>query len=166
VWFYAFVANKLIPIVHSNLNKSAPSVHRPRDGEPLPLRRNQTVRPTPSSLSASSLPSSFLTRKISLHSFVFGAKTLCSTVTSRASALHVPFLRKLKSPKQNPLLVLQNWVDEGNDVSPSQLRSIARTLVRSKRYHHALEVPFSSAIYYTLSSQLLPILFFDFGAQF
>ncbi|KOM41754.1 hypothetical protein LR48_Vigan04g195200 [Vigna angularis] len=72
--------------------------------------------------------------------FVVGTRTLCSTVASRASTLHVPFLRKLKSPKQNPLPVLQNWVDEGNDVSPSQFRSIARTLVKSKRYHHALEL--------------------------
>ncbi|XP_014501450.1 pentatricopeptide repeat-containing protein At5g27460 [Vigna radiata var. radiata] len=72
--------------------------------------------------------------------FVFGTRNLCSTVASRASTLHAPFLRKLKSPKQNPLLVLQNWVDEGNDFSPSQFRSIARTLVKSKRYHHALEL--------------------------
>ncbi|CAJ1974059.1 unnamed protein product [Sphenostylis stenocarpa] len=72
--------------------------------------------------------------------FVLGARTLCSTVASRASSFYVPFLSKLKSPKQNPLLALQNWVDEGNNVSPYQLRSIGRTLIKWKRYHHALEL--------------------------
>ncbi|RZC15895.1 pentatricopeptide repeat-containing protein At5g27460-like isoform X4 [Glycine soja] len=73
-------------------------------------------------------------------SFVFGARTLCSSVDSRASAFHVPLARKLKSRKQSPLPALKNWVDEGNDVSHSELRRIARTLVKSKCYHHALEV--------------------------
>ncbi|KAL5145297.1 Pentatricopeptide repeat-containing protein [Glycine soja] len=72
--------------------------------------------------------------------FVFGARTLCSSEASRASAFPMPFARKFKFSKQSPLPALQNWVDQGNDVSPFQLRSIARTLVKSKRYHHALEV--------------------------
>ncbi|KAL2339971.1 hypothetical protein Fmac_007911 [Flemingia macrophylla] len=68
------------------------------------------------------------------------ARTLCSNVASGASAFQKSFSRKLKSPKRSPLLALQNWVDHGNEVPPSRLRGVARTLVKSKRYHHALQV--------------------------
>ncbi|KAG5031243.1 hypothetical protein JHK85_015225 [Glycine max] len=93
--------------------------------------------------------------------FVFGARTLCSSEASRASAFPMPFARKFKFSKQSPLPALQNWVDQGNDVSPFQLRSIARTLVKSKRYHHALEVRFSSAL-----SIFLPTLPSLLGSNF
>ncbi|KAI9106719.1 hypothetical protein K1719_022247 [Acacia pycnantha] len=45
----------------------------------------------------------------------------------------------LKSSDPSPMSMLQNWVDQGNNVSTSELRSISKTLFSSKRYHHALE---------------------------
>lgn len=114
-------------------------------------------------------------RNFCFTSFVFGARTLCSSEASRASAFPMPFARKFKFSKQSPLPALQNWVDQGNDVSPFQLRSIARTLVKSKRYHHALEVRFSSTIYIilpTCASELIYLVLIEanfaptFGIQF
>lgn len=114
-------------------------------------------------------------RNFCFTSFVFGARTLCSSEASRASAFPMPFARKFKFSKQSPLPALQNWVDQGNDVSPFQLRSIARTLVKSKRYHHALEVRFSSTIYIilpTCASKLIYLVLIEanfaptFGIQF
>ncbi|XP_061371727.1 pentatricopeptide repeat-containing protein At5g27460 isoform X3 [Gastrolobium bilobum] len=86
--------------------------------------------------------------------FVFGARSLWSPVASRASnstldVTEEPFARKhimknrisgLRTPKRSPLPALQNWVDQGNKLSHSELRRISRTLVKSKRYQHALEV--------------------------
>ncbi|XP_027355872.1 pentatricopeptide repeat-containing protein At5g09450, mitochondrial-like isoform X3 [Abrus precatorius] len=93
----------------------------------------------------------FLSAGIKRISCVFGARSLCSTTASRASAFNAteePFAQNnpknripgLRSPKKSPVLALQNWVDQGNRISPSELRRIARNLVKSKRYHHALEV--------------------------
>jgi hypothetical protein len=43
----------------------------------------------------------------------------------------------------NPLPLLQNWLHQGNKLSPSELRCISRTLIKSNRYNHAFQVPFS-----------------------
>lgn len=43
-------------------------------------------------------------------------------------------------PRRSATLVLQNWVDEGNNVSVSELRRISKQLLKYRRYKHALEV--------------------------
>ncbi|KAJ1424725.1 PPR containing plant-like protein [Sesbania bispinosa] len=85
------------------------------------------------------------------------------SVGSGASALaHKHDLKNLiaglKSSTRSPLPVLQNWLDQGNKLSPSELRHISRNLLKSKRYHHALEVRFScpvSTILANCASKLL-----------
>jgi hypothetical protein len=88
-------------------------------------------------------------RRSSISSFVFAARNL----RTQSDSLSSPFSDKhnLKTliagfKRGNPLPLLQNWVDQGNKLSPSELRCISRTLIKSNRYNHAFQVPFF--IYY------------------
>ncbi|KAF7829974.1 pentatricopeptide repeat-containing protein [Senna tora] len=83
------------------------------------------------------------------YKFLFGVQSLWRPIASRASAFDVivtPInsLKKqilgLKSSKLTPISVLQNWVDQGNNLSTSDLRRISKALFLSKRYHQALEI--------------------------
>ncbi|KAK1554892.1 hypothetical protein Q3G72_018784 [Acer saccharum] len=47
---------------------------------------------------------------------------------------------RLKFPRRSATAVIQNWVDSGHKASSSELRFISRTLLKSKRYKHALEI--------------------------
>ncbi|XP_073146453.1 pentatricopeptide repeat-containing protein At5g09450, mitochondrial-like [Henckelia pumila] len=47
---------------------------------------------------------------------------------------------RVRLPKRSATNVLQKWVNEGRDVTVSELRNISRDLSRSHRYKHALEV--------------------------
>ncbi|GAB4853234.1 hypothetical protein Ancab_017423 [Ancistrocladus abbreviatus] len=47
---------------------------------------------------------------------------------------------RLRLPKKSATNVLQNWVNEGNRISISDLRHISKELRKSHRYKHALEV--------------------------
>lgn len=47
---------------------------------------------------------------------------------------------RLRLPKRSAINVIQKWVNEGNDVTDSQLREISKELRRCQRYKHALEV--------------------------
>jgi hypothetical protein len=85
-------------------------------------------------------------RRSSISSFVFAARNL----RTQSDSLSSPFSDKhnLKTliagfKRGNPLPLLQNWVDQGNKLSPSELRCISRTLIKSNRYNHAFQVPFS-----------------------
>ncbi|MCD7468182.1 hypothetical protein HAX54_006144 [Datura stramonium] len=46
----------------------------------------------------------------------------------------------LRLPKRSATNVLQRWVDEGRQVSISDLRHISKELWKSRRFKHALEV--------------------------
>ncbi|KAI5404560.1 pentatricopeptide repeat-containing protein At5g27460 isoform X1 [Lathyrus oleraceus] len=78
-------------------------------------------------------------------SFVLSARNLWIQAESRASAFSEKqnlksLIAGFKPSSRSPLLLLQNWIDQGNKLSPSELRCISRTLIKSKRYNHALEV--------------------------
>ncbi|XP_057425139.1 pentatricopeptide repeat-containing protein At5g27460 [Lotus japonicus] len=79
-------------------------------------------------------------------SSVISARTLWSSADSGGSAFAhnnhdlKNLISKLRSPNRSPLTALQNWIDQGNVVPPSELRRISRTFLKSKRYHHALEI--------------------------
>ncbi|KAK2445403.1 Tetratricopeptide repeat (TPR) superfamily protein [Trifolium repens] len=82
-------------------------------------------------------------RRSSISSFVFAARNL----RTQSDSLSSPFSDKhnLKTliagfKRGNPLPLLQNWVDQGNKLSPSELRCISRTLIKSNRYNHAFQV--------------------------
>ncbi|KAH7519014.1 hypothetical protein ACOSP7_010233 [Xanthoceras sorbifolium] len=47
---------------------------------------------------------------------------------------------RLKFPRRNATAVIEKWVDSGHKLTTSELRSISRTLLKSKRYKHALEI--------------------------
>lgn len=47
---------------------------------------------------------------------------------------------RVRLPKRSATNVLQKWVNEGHDITVSELRNISRDLSRSHRYKHALEV--------------------------
>ncbi|KAJ0984662.1 hypothetical protein J5N97_003018 [Dioscorea zingiberensis] len=47
---------------------------------------------------------------------------------------------RLRLPKRSATAALERWVSEGNNVTASELRRIARDLKRSQRYKHALEI--------------------------
>ncbi|PNX92452.1 pentatricopeptide repeat-containing protein at5g27460-like protein [Trifolium pratense] len=77
-------------------------------------------------------------------SFVLGARNLRTHADSRSSDFSdkqnlKSLIAGFKPSNRNPLPVLQNWVDQGNKLSPSELRRISRTLIKSKRYNHAFE---------------------------
>ncbi|GAU32488.1 hypothetical protein TSUD_316950 [Trifolium subterraneum] len=77
--------------------------------------------------------------------FVLGARNLRTHADSRSSVFSdkqnlKSLISGFKPSSRNPLPVLQNWVDQGNKLSPSELRRISRTLIKSKRYNHAFEV--------------------------
>lgn len=80
-------------------------------------------------------------------SFFLGARTLHTHADSRSSAFSdkqnpKSLIARLKPSTRTPLPVLQNWVDQGNKLSSSELRCISRRLIKSKRYNHAFEVRF------------------------
>ncbi|CAK9149018.1 unnamed protein product [Ilex paraguariensis] len=43
-------------------------------------------------------------------------------------------------PRRSATIVLQNWVDEGRKVSISELRGLAKQLMKRRRYKHAFEI--------------------------
>ncbi|KAK1302804.1 Pentatricopeptide repeat-containing protein [Acorus calamus] len=47
---------------------------------------------------------------------------------------------RLRLPKRSATNALQRWVDEGREVSLSDLRNISKELRRAQRYKHALEI--------------------------
>ncbi|XP_073309459.1 pentatricopeptide repeat-containing protein At5g09450, mitochondrial-like [Primulina huaijiensis] len=47
---------------------------------------------------------------------------------------------RVRLPKRSATYVLQKWVNEGGEITVSELRNISRDLNRSHRYKHALEV--------------------------
>ncbi|KDP41442.1 hypothetical protein JCGZ_15849 [Jatropha curcas] len=49
-------------------------------------------------------------------------------------------IMRMKSPEASATSILQKWVDNGREVTISQLRYISRLLVQSRRYKHALEI--------------------------
>ncbi|XP_004501675.1 pentatricopeptide repeat-containing protein At5g27460 isoform X2 [Cicer arietinum] len=78
-------------------------------------------------------------------SFIFGVRNLYSHADTRASAFAEKqnlksLIAGFKPSKRSPLPVLQNWIDQGNKISQSELKFISRTLIKSKRYNHAFEV--------------------------
>jgi hypothetical protein len=100
------------------------------DGKPFSERRNTTVRNLPQQ-----------------HHFILGARNLQTHADSRSSAFSdkqnlKSLIAGFKPSSRNPMPVLQNWVYQGNKLSPSELRLISRTLIKSKRYNHTSEVPF------------------------
>ncbi|KAL5074898.1 hypothetical protein RYX36_013882 [Vicia faba] len=91
---------------------------------------------------ANHILSTFIQRSIS---FVSSTRNLWIQPESRASAISEKqnlksLISGFKSPSRSPLPVLQNWIDQGNKLSPTELRGISRTLIKSKRYNHAFEV--------------------------
>ncbi|KAK7282861.1 hypothetical protein RIF29_11951 [Crotalaria pallida] len=81
--------------------------------------------------------------------FIFGTRTLCASAPSHTFALKQPFKHRhalknrilsLKSPTESAIPALQNWFDQGNNLSRFDLRRVSGALLKSKRYHHALEV--------------------------
>jgi hypothetical protein len=81
-------------------------------------------------------------------SFLFAARNLQTQPDSLSSAFSdkhnlKTLIAGFKPSSWNPLPLLQNWVHQGNKLSPSELRCISRTLIKSKRYNHAFQVPFS-----------------------
>jgi hypothetical protein len=80
-------------------------------------------------------------------SFFLGARTLYTHADSRTSTFSdkqnlKSLIARFKPSTQTPLPVLQNWIDQGNKLSSSELRCISRRLIKSKRYNHAFEVRF------------------------
>lgn len=47
---------------------------------------------------------------------------------------------RLRQPKRSATNVIQKWINEGNQITISQLRLISKDLRKSQRYKHALEV--------------------------
>ncbi|OVA15265.1 Pentatricopeptide repeat [Macleaya cordata] len=47
---------------------------------------------------------------------------------------------RLRFPKRSATTAIQKWVDEGNKVTLSELRQLAKDLRKSQRYKHALEI--------------------------
>ncbi|KAE9603850.1 putative tetratricopeptide-like helical domain-containing protein [Lupinus albus] len=78
--------------------------------------------------------------------FIFAARSHWSSLasTSDQSFPHIYTLKNrisgLKSPTRSAIPALQNWLDQGNKLSHFELRRISRSLLKSKRHHHALEV--------------------------
>jgi hypothetical protein len=84
-------------------------------------------------------------RRSSISSFVFAARNLPTQPDSLSSSFSEKHhLKTLIAgfKRGNPLPLLQNWVHQGNKLSPSELRCISRTLIKSNRYNHAFQVPF------------------------
>lgn len=77
-----------------------------------------------------------------------------STITKKSIKSEI--LRS-KSPTRSPIAVLQDWIKSGHKVTISELRFISLQLQKSKRYHHALEVPISVSLvfYYPCVTLLL-----------
>ncbi|KAI4307448.1 hypothetical protein L6164_030636 [Bauhinia variegata] len=100
--------------------------------------------------------------------FLLGASSLRRLVSSRASpfnAMEEPPVQKeimrMKSSIENPIPVLQCWVEQGNRLSKSELRRIIKTLIKSKRFHHALErLKNTSRVYPTWLRGKLPVSLF------
>ncbi|KAF3775244.1 Pentatricopeptide repeat-containing protein [Nymphaea thermarum] len=64
---------------------------------------------------------------------------LATPVDVRGDDLRGRILR-LRFPKKSAADAIKKWVDEGKGIRRSELRSIAKQLVRSRRYKHALEI--------------------------
>ncbi|KAI3837279.1 hypothetical protein MKX03_013002 [Papaver bracteatum] len=49
-------------------------------------------------------------------------------------------LFKLRFPKRSATTAIQNWINEGNQVTLTELRQLAKDLNKSHRFKHALEI--------------------------
>ncbi|XP_028757383.1 pentatricopeptide repeat-containing protein At5g27460-like [Neltuma alba] len=83
------------------------------------------------------------------YNILFSPQSPWRPLATRGAAFDVELTQKdnlkkrilgLKPSDPIPTSVLQNWVDQGNNVSTSELRRISKILFSLKRYHHSLEI--------------------------
>ncbi|XP_075501803.1 pentatricopeptide repeat-containing protein At5g09450, mitochondrial-like [Primulina tabacum] len=77
-------------------------------------------------------PFSSSTEAIIIHADGYGEEEEKDDLRSR--------IFRVRLPKRSATNVLQKWVNDGRDITVSELRNISRDLSRSQRYKHALEV--------------------------
>ncbi|XP_054797189.1 pentatricopeptide repeat-containing protein At5g27460 [Prosopis cineraria] len=83
------------------------------------------------------------------YNFLSGQQSLWRPLASRSCGFDVKITQKnnlkewileRKSSDRNAMSTLRKWVDQGNNLSASELRHISKTLFSSKCYQHALEI--------------------------